>query len=46
MSMLSSRHLSDHKLKHSLCESLRKQRELSNRINVLLLEKEKKLKLI
>lgn len=35
---------SEQKLKKTLWESLRKRNELSNRINVLLAEKEKKLK--
>jgi|JI10StandDraft_1071094.scaffolds.fasta_scaffold1078725_1 hypothetical protein len=38
------RQSSEHKLKRSLWESLRKQKEISNRVNVLLAEKEKKLK--
>ena len=44
--MESPRHLSTHKLKQQLGESLRKQQSLSNRINVLLLEKEKRFKVI
>ena len=44
--MFSQRHLSDHKLKHHLNQTLRRQHELSNRINVLLIEKDKKFKLI
>lgn len=42
--MENTRQCSEHKLKQSLWQSLRKQQELSNRINVLLAEKEKKLK--
>jgi hypothetical protein len=42
--MLSGRHISDHKVRLNLQFSLRKERELGNRINVLMAEKERRLK--
>jgi hypothetical protein len=37
--MLTSRQLSQHKLKQNLHDSLRKEQELANRINVLMADK-------
>jgi hypothetical protein len=42
--MITARHNSQHRIDHTLYHSLSKQNELTNRISVLMLEKEKKLK--
>jgi len=42
--MITARHSSEQKINNQLYQSLKKQKELTNRINVLLLEKEKNLK--
>lgn len=42
--MLTPRHISDHKVRLNLQLSLKKERELNNRICVLMAEKERRLK--
>lgn len=42
--MLTSRHISHHKIRQNLDLSLRKEKELANRIAVLMAEKERRLK--
>lgn len=44
--MLPNCQSSDRKLKQCLIQTLKKEKELSNRIGVLMIEKEKKLKII